>query len=281
MRGRFVTITTLLAVTAGCGGSTVDGTDTIMDTVADAAPDIVEINDAISTWDATEVVPDALGEPELPASYSFVEYPWMIVPPDLGHRLCPWSDNPEAAPDKVFIECEMEGESFSATDGSPDDEVLVMAYNIERGKHVDGFISLLLEDPAVPVPDILLLSEADRGCSRSGTRHVTRDLAKALGMNYVFAVEFVELNEACEHGNAVLSRYPLGNVRQIRHATNLSWYAPPGTAGQPRLGGRIAVYADVNVGGTIVHVYSLHLESDVDHTYRTEQAREIAEEIIK
>ena len=38
-----------------------------------------------------------------------------------------------------------------------------------------------------------MFSEADRGCSRTNYRNVTRELAKALGMNYVYGVEYIEL----------------------------------------------------------------------------------------
>ncbi|MCG8417643.1 MAG: hypothetical protein MJE77_06820, partial [Proteobacteria bacterium] len=85
----------------------------------------------------------------------------------------------------------------------------------------------------------------------------------------------------CEHGNAILSRYPLGNARLIRHAANKSWYLPPEQRtgpGEPRLGGRAAVVADARVGDRIVHLYSLHFESGVNEAkYRNAQAAELAE----
>ena len=72
----------------------------------------------------------------------------------------------------------------------------------------------------------------------------------------------VAIEATCEHGNAVLSRYPLGNVELIRHATNSDVWV--GSSEQPRLGGRVAVKADVWVGDRILHVYSLHFESGGD-----------------
>jgi endonuclease/exonuclease/phosphatase family metal-dependent hydrolase len=97
--------------------------------------------------------------------------------------------------------------------------------------------------------DIIILNEVDWGLKRTGYRHVAKELAAALGMNYAFGVEFVEvdpltlgtgklegeeiedrddllLNLAVDrhrtiglHGNAILSRYPLKNVRIVRFQT--------------------------------------------------------------
>jgi endonuclease/exonuclease/phosphatase family metal-dependent hydrolase len=121
---------------------------------------------------------------------------------------------------------------------------------------------------------------------------VPRDIARALGMNYVFGVEFVELprqggsggviTSTCEHGNAVLSRYPLGNVGALRHRAQRSWYLPPaerdGKDGEPRLGGRVLVYADVKVGDEVRHAYSLHFESSPEYLdVQVAQAVETAE----
>lgn len=176
--------------------------------------------------------------------------------------LCPDAEAPEQAEDVLFIDCAIEGENDR--DPPPTDSLLVMAWNIERGQQLDAQLAAFASG-ALPTPDVLLLSEADRGCPRSGSRNVTQVLADALDMNWAFAVEFVELPRGdsevtCEHGNAVLSRYPLANVQQRRHEANLSWYDNPG---EPRLGGRIAIAADVVVGDRALHVATVHFESDV------------------
>jgi endonuclease/exonuclease/phosphatase family metal-dependent hydrolase len=113
------------------------------------------------------------------------------------------------------------------------------------------------------------------------------ELAEALDMAFVYVVEFLELprdsgiDAPCEHGNAILSRYDLGNVEAIRHEANRSWYIPEDEfdgSGEPRLGGRVAIKADIRVGGRFVHLYSLHFESHPsDGEYRDAQAVELAE----
>ena len=213
--------------------------------------------------------------PEAP----FVEFDWLVEPPDPQQRICEEASDPDGAPDKVFIHCPVEGEAFVSDVPDPKESLVVWTYNLERGQRLDGQIETFLDGTGGPAPDVLLLSELDRGCSRSGYRHVTRELAQAMGMNYLFAVEFVELQGApgehvarCEHGNAILSRYPLGNVEVIRHATQTVWYK---STSEPRLGGRVALAADVRVGHRVLRVVTVHFESKTEDA-RSAQAKEIA-----
>ena len=91
--------------------------------------------------------------------------------------------------------------------------------------------------------DVIVLNEVDWGMKRTGYRNIAADLAARLGMNYAFGVQFVELspvalsreppsadadeNEILNlirvdparykglHGVAILSRFPLENVRLV------------------------------------------------------------------
>ncbi len=225
--------------------------------------------------------------------YSWAEFVGLSEPPDVTtERLCPEAADPHTAAEKIQIDCALEGANFGLADaGSGPDELLVMSWNLERGLDLDEQIDAFLHDPDLPIPDVLLAGELDRGCSRTDHRNVPWELAEALGMHYVFAVEFLELprtgggggaiDEICEHGNAVLSRYPIGNVGQLRHASQCSWYLPPEEIDddcEPRLGGRTAAHADVKVGGRYVHVYSVHFESILACLdEQTAQAAEVAE----
>jgi len=228
------------------------------------------------------------GTPEPP---KFEEFAWQTEAPDVRtERLCVEAAAPDEAPDTTFIDCEIEGATFSTVESSSEDEIVVLAYNILRGFEVDAQLDMLTSGVDFPVPDVLLLSEVDRGCQRTEFRNIARDYAERLGYYYVYVTEFVELPSdrglsgpydppICEHGNAIVSRFPLGNVRQIRHAQNRSWYTPPGASDpdEPRLGGRIAIAADAKVGSRLVRLYALHLESTLSALdIRDAQAEEIA-----
>ena len=202
--------------------------------------------------------------------------------PDVGtERLCTGTEDPDGITDKVFdLECAIEADCLAPTEVEAPSEINVLTWNILRGEGLDAQLAAILDSPDVPVPDVVLLSEVDRGCTRSGNQDVVRAYAQALSMNYVYGVEFVELgprggiDRTCEHGNAILSRFPIGNVELVRHATNKSWFETD----QPRLGGRMALVADLQVGDTTLSVASVHFESGVaDEAIRGAQAAEIAQ----
>lgn len=157
-----------------------------------------------------------------------------------------------------------------AVAGAPPERLTVIAFNAERGSRFDGICELLSRHPALRGADILLLSEVDWGMARSGNRHVTRDLAAALGLGYVFAIEFLELTkgEAAEldapgentrslHGNAILSRWPLTHARVVRLPRHCSW----AVGSEVRIGGRIALLAEVTTAAGAVTLASTHLEN--------------------
>ena len=226
-----------------------------------------------------------------PAPPTFEEFAWRSDTPDARtERLCPEAAAPDDAPDTTFIDCEVEGATFATEEPPAEDELVVLAYYILRGFEVDAQLDMITSGVDFPVADILLLSEVDRGCERTDFRNVARDYAERLGYYYVYAVEFLELPgdrgdtgpydpPICEHGNAIVSRYPLGNVRQIRHAQNRSWYQPPGTPNpdEPRLGGRIAIAADAKIGSRLVRLNVVHLESTLTTLdIRDAQSEEVA-----
>jgi len=93
----------------------------------------------------------------------------------------------------------------------------VVAWNIERGFHLDSIISAFnspeafVEQAAAVHPgldrprleeelevfrtaDVIVLNEADWGLKRSDYRAVARELAEALDMNWAYGVEFVEVD---------------------------------------------------------------------------------------
>lgn len=228
--------------------------------------------------------------PAPPLPRPFAEFPWPSEIPDArSRRLCAEADRPDAARDTTYIQCAIEGATFARGVPAPRAVVTVATWNIDRGLNAERQLAVVAAGTAFPVPDVLLLNEADRGCARTQYRDVARQFAERLGYYFVFVTEFVELPPArgktgpydpplCEHGNAIVSRYPLGNVRPLRFVRNHSWYSPPGApdARQPRLGGRVAIAADVLIGGRLLRVYALHLESEADwEDLREAQAREV------
>src|SRR5262245_8877737 len=157
--------------------------------------------------------------------------------------------------------------------------------------------------------DVILLNEVDLGMPRTAYADVVRELANALGMNYAFGVEFVELSDLQDdvdplryrglHGNAILSRFPIRSVSVHRlpqcydwfetermQITNLEkgkrWTAArflnERVARQVRRGGRMALIAELNTGlGTdeTLTAVATHLEERSTPLCRQQQMQDL------
>ncbi len=161
----------------------------------------------------------------------------------------------------------------------------VLSWNAERLKYLDASAALL----ARLEPDVVLLTEVDRGMARSGNRDTVRDLAERLGMGSVFGVEFVELgigdsrerawhageaNRDGLHGNAILSRLPIDRAGMARLETDGFWFSGERN-GERRIGGRQAVLASI-AGITFAAV---HLESHSDPAHRGRQTAVLLDDV--
>jgi len=177
----------------------------------------------------------------------------------------------------------------------------LIAWNTERGRYWREGARLITETPALSDPDIIFLGEMDLGMARSSNEHTTREMAAALKMNYAYGVEFLELtggelqeridypgkNRVGYHGNAILSKYPLQDVRLLRFPGIEKWYAGKEYGAseseqvQKRLGGRMALLATINPGRKIT-VVSTHLESSLrDKMTRNEQMAILLDDVQK
>jgi len=191
--------------------------------------------------------------------------------------------------------------------------------------------------------DLIVLNEVDWGMNRTRFRNVAKELAEALGMNYAWGVEFVEVDpltmgidqhlviqeveetykdragEKQEildyihdimkpdpdrykglHGTAILSRYPLSNVRLIPFEfQGHDWYAGEkkrrgplakgeGKASmevfkeqfirQVRRGGRMMLIADITdpmIPSGTATVVATHLEDETEPKNRRRQMEEL------
>lgn len=182
--------------------------------------------------------------------------------------------------------------------------------------------------------DVIVLNEVDWGMKRTAYRNVAADLATALRMNYAYGVEFVEVDpialgtEEFEevsaedraklqtqiavdksryrglHGSAILSRFPLENVRlQPFENQPHDWYKEelesvrPLEAGkrkagdlvfrekierEVRRGGRMmltAEIADQRIPGGRMTIVCTHLEDKTKPKGRREQLNELLKRI--
>lgn len=163
----------------------------------------------------------------------------------------------------------------------------VAFWNVERLRHLDVIADSLRQS----APDVMLLCEIDRGMARSDNSDRVVEIAAELGVGYAYAVEFVELglgdvheqtthagavNLDGLHGAAILSDAALGKPFLIRIDRRGNWFGLD--RHEPRVGGRIAIGAMVDVAGVQVAMVNVHLESHEDPMARAgDMARLLAQ----
>ena len=141
---------------------------------------------------------------------------------------------------------------------------------------------------------MIFLNEMDIGMARSHQQHTTKLLAYALGMNYAWGLEFVELTlgDAGEqkanagdddkstklkhnfqglHGNAILSKCPIHNATIIRDPIGDYFDPKPNKVNangmERRLGGRMILLATIRT-----NIMEEQKNNDATTTTETEQA---------
>src|SRR5579884_3354197 len=160
-------------------------------------------------------------------------------------------------------------------------ELKVLDWNIDRGTQFEK----IAEGIASQRPDLAILQEVDLNAKRSHFQDVAAELAKRLKMNYVFTPEFQELGQSGEgepayHGQAILTSLTIRATRTLRfEAQSGFWkprpYLPKWGLFQRRLGGRVALIAEVDYRGRPMVVYDLHLESRSAGEIQLKQLREV------
>jgi len=163
-----------------------------------------------------------------------------------------------------------------------------VAWNVERGSQFEGQVEMLRTHPYLRDAAVLLLTETDTGMARSGNRNVARDLAQALGMHYAFVPCYLNLtkgsgieqelpgeNELGLHGNAILSRYPIENVRPVLLENGVDIMA----SREKRIGRQAAVAAGIRFPNATVTALSVHLDAQSTQRHRYLQLRDVLDAI--
>jgi endonuclease/exonuclease/phosphatase family metal-dependent hydrolase len=170
-----------------------------------------------------------------------------------------------ASPPVVFQGSFFVGNSAPAHGSSA--ALKVLDWNIHKGSHLEK----LIQTARAERPDVCLFQEVDWNARRTGRRRIAEDLARALGMNYVYAGAFEELAQGSQtnpayNGQAILSTLPILSSRVLRFKIQSGFWKPhsflPNIAlMQRRTGGRIALIAELQSASGSIIVYNLHLES--------------------
>jgi endonuclease/exonuclease/phosphatase family metal-dependent hydrolase len=169
----------------------------------------------------------------------------------------------------------------------PHGSLRVVDWNIDRGLKLPAIIDFLAHTNA----DVFILQEVDINAHRTHRLNIAREIARKLRLNYVFGREFVELTQGSKtspayHGQATLSRWRISNPRLIHFRRQSDfwkprWFKPKLQTFQERLGGRIALAAEIHIAEGSTLCYNLHLESRSDDELRRAQLNEVLEDSAK
>jgi endonuclease/exonuclease/phosphatase family metal-dependent hydrolase len=164
----------------------------------------------------------------------------------------------------------------------------VVAWNVERGKRLDGVLDVMSRYDRLREADLYLLTEVDIGVGRSGNRHVPRELAEHLGTGYVYCNMDLLLspgdaferdhalpNRMALHGCALLTRWPVIRFECVP----LIEYRDKFHDHEKRLGGKRALVCELDVPGGPITVAVTHLDPFAPPRHRGRQMRRIVRSV--
>lgn len=170
--------------------------------------------------------------------------------PDVGEAR-PWE-----AWDAVGAEASLDGVQGTALG----DTVRVVTFNVALGRDTEALARLFADDPALARADIVLVQEIEAHDDEPRSR--ASALAGALGMNYVYAP--ARDIDGGTHGLAIFSRYVIADA-QVMRLPRIDLHIRPRD--------RIAVAADLDLGGVVLRVVDVHLDTRLNVTQRIQQLR--------
>ena len=153
------------------------------------------------------------------------------------------------------------------------DELKIVSYNIRwrGGDELKQLAKFLNEDPEIGGAAILALQEVDRYKKRTGHNNTVKALADELGLHYAWAAPPAAIpNDEEETGVAILSVYPLSDVRRI--------VLPHEGPNRRR---RVALGATVEMEGREWRVYSAHAETRISVDKKMEQFNAMLEDLAR
>jgi endonuclease/exonuclease/phosphatase family metal-dependent hydrolase len=136
------------------------------------------------------------------------------------------------------------------------DSLRVVSWNIKYGEQIPKALEEIQADSDLASADIILVQEM--------TREGIEEMARILGMHHIYGLAAVHSHHQKLFGNGVLSRWPIVGDKaiQLPYETLITGHR------------RIAVAADISLGGRIIRAVSIHTATMVmDLDKRVEQAR--------
>jgi endonuclease/exonuclease/phosphatase family metal-dependent hydrolase len=146
--------------------------------------------------------------------------------------------------------------TFRSTHPATTAPLRVVTYNVQYAPDPVAIAATITADPQLASAGLILFQEIEAYPDEGESR--TTKIAAALGMGYVYVP--ARLKGAGSHGLAILSSFPITNVEKMdlpdsSHKTQH----------------RIAISADIDVNGNLLHVIDVHLDTELAATERIAQ----------
>lgn len=178
--------------------------------------------------------------------------------------------------------------SLSERPSAQGGQLRAVAWNVERGKQFSSVVATLTEHPELRGADLVLLNEVDIGMGRSGNLNVPRELARALGLDYVYCNLDLSMspgdaferdhdapNTLALHGSALLTRLPVSRI----DAVDLFEYRDKFHALEKRFGCKRALLCEVQLERGPITVVVVHLDPFAPPRHRARQMRRILDRV--
>lgn len=136
----------------------------------------------------------------------------------------------------------------------------IVSFNIKFSKNISAVISELTKNEQLKDADIILLQEVV-GVPGDAHDHAAEVIAQAMKMNYAYAPAFIHQYNELDFGVAILSKYPLSNIKKLI-LPHLDFVKKTQ---------RIAIAATINLHGKELRLYSAHLEAIQFSSQRIDQ----------
>jgi endonuclease/exonuclease/phosphatase family metal-dependent hydrolase len=136
--------------------------------------------------------------------------------------------------------------------------VRLVTYNVQYGPDPSALAAAIGDTPDLRTAGVILLQEVESYPAEGTSR--AAQMAALLGLGYVY-VPAREVDGGGTHGLAILSAFPIVNVERM--------LLPDAGKGRTR----IAIQADIDVAGRLLHVINLHLDTKLNTKERIAHLR--------
>lgn len=168
--------------------------------------------------------------------------------------------------------------------------IRVVAWNVERGRNLEGVIRVFETHPVLCRADVILLTEADIGMGRSGNYNIPREIADALEMNYCYANSFIVLAKGDEseqahdqentlglHGTAILSKHKIISYRSVTLPSMRDYFS----TFEKRIGDRKGLICKIRIGPDEYAFAAVHLELKASPRQRAVQLDTVLRSMVQ